>query len=266
MKIRFTIAILLLLIIYSYSQEPLIVAHRGASHDAPENTIPAFELAWQKNADAIEGDFYLTTDGKIVCFHDGNLKRVTGVDLEIKDCSYDQLRDLDAGAWKDEKFKGTRIPTLKQVLDVVPDGKMIYIEIKCGSEIIPAMLKEIEKSGLKDEQIVIISFNESVIKAMREKAPQFKANWLSGFDEDDDGVVTPTLESVLATLNEIKATGFSSSHKLIDKDFIDAFKKTGYEYHVWTVDDTDIANRFKSWGAGSITTNRPEYIRENLNE
>ncbi len=251
--------------ITALASEPLIVAHRGASHDAPENTIPAFELAWQKNADAIEGDFYLTTDGKIVCFHDGNIKRVTGVDLEIKECSYDQLRDLDAGAWKDEKFKGTRIPTLKQVLEVVPDGKMIYVEIKCGPEIIPSMLKEFEKSGLKDEQIVIISFNESVIKAMREKAPQYKANWLSGFKEEN-GVVTPTLESVLATLKDIKATGFSSSHKLIEKDFIDAVKNAGYEYHVWTVDDTDIANRFKTWGAGSITTNRPEFIRENLNE
>src|SRR5210317_1799983 len=93
---------------------PLLVAHRGASGDAPENTLPAFQLAWQQGADAIEGDFRLTSDGQIVCVHDGDTKRVANRTLTVKDTSLDELRQLDVGAWKGTRWEGTRIPTLKE--------------------------------------------------------------------------------------------------------------------------------------------------------
>ena len=89
-----------------------IVAHRGASADAPENTVPAFQLAWERGADRIEGDFFLTSDGVIVCFHDKTTKRLGGGNLKVSSTPYQQLRALDVGAWKDPKWKGTRIPTL----------------------------------------------------------------------------------------------------------------------------------------------------------
>jgi len=83
-----------------------IIAHRGASHFAPENTVSSFKLAWGKNADGIEGDFYLTKDGEIICMHDPTTKRTTGVDFLISDTTYEQLRKLDAGKWRGEKWKG----------------------------------------------------------------------------------------------------------------------------------------------------------------
>ena len=79
---------------------PFLVAHRGASKDAPENTLPAFELAWKQGADAIEGDFYLTKDGKIVCFHDGDTKKITGKKLVVKDSTLAELQALDVGEWR----------------------------------------------------------------------------------------------------------------------------------------------------------------------
>ena len=71
-------------IIAGHAEEPLIVAHRGASRDAPSNTIPAFQLAWKQGADAIEGDFHLSKDGEIVCFHDADTKRVAGTQLVVR--------------------------------------------------------------------------------------------------------------------------------------------------------------------------------------
>jgi len=140
-----------------------IVAHRGASHDAPENTLPAFELAWHQGADAIEGDFHLTSDGEIVCIHDVDTLRVTGSKQIVKDTTLAKLQALDAGAWFKPEFEGTRVPTFAEVAATVPDGRMFYIEVKCGPEIIPALLRGIAESGLEASQIVVISFNAPVI-------------------------------------------------------------------------------------------------------
>ncbi|MCB9949963.1 MAG: hypothetical protein H6824_03175 [Planctomycetaceae bacterium] len=99
-----------------------IVAHRGASYDAPENTLPAFKLAWEKGADAIEGDFYLTKDQQIVCIHDKDTKR-TGKNqpvLTVAESTLAELRKVDVGSWKDAKYKETFIPTIQEVLATVP--------------------------------------------------------------------------------------------------------------------------------------------------
>ncbi|MDB4798829.1 glycerophosphodiester phosphodiesterase [Verrucomicrobia bacterium] len=245
------------------AQEPMIVAHRGASKDAPENTLPAFRLAWEQGADAIEGDFHQTRDGRIVCIHDKDTKKVSDKNLLISDSTLAELRQLDVGAYHGSAFRGTVIPTIAEVFSIVPDQKKIFIEIKSDETIIPILLNEIKKSDLKLEQIVVISFNAKVIQTLKSKAPQYKASWLSGFKTDDTGEIMPTLESVLKTLKEIKAEGFSS-HSDIPRPFIKGIEEHGYEWHVWTVDDLNAARRFKKWGAKSITTNVPEHIKKNL--
>ncbi len=99
----------------------MIVAHRGASYDAPENTLAAFELAWQQGSDGVEGDFYLTADGKIVCIHDRDTQRTGGQKLAVEQSTLSQLRSLEYGGWKDAKYKGEPIPTFEQVLKTVPE-------------------------------------------------------------------------------------------------------------------------------------------------
>ncbi len=246
--------------------EVRIVAHRGASQDAPENTLPAFQLAWEHGADAIEGDFHLTKDGHVVCIHDKNTKRVCDENLVVSEARLDELRKLDVGAGHSKAFKRTAIPTIAEVFASVPEQKMIYVEIKCGPEIIPALLEEIKKSGLQNEQIIVICFHEKVIQELKAKAPNIKASWLSGFKKDRAGNIAPSLQTVLTTLKRIKADGFSSSKDLIDEAFVEGVKESGFEYHVWTVDDVATARRFKEWGAKSITTNVPEVMRKALNK
>ena len=238
----------------------LIVAHRGASADAPENTLPAFNLAWEQGADAIEGDFYLSKDGTIVCIHDGDTKRTSGVTNVIAETTLKNLRKLDVGLWKDEQWKGTQIPTLAEVFKTIPAEKKIYIEVKIGPEIIQPLLKEIEKSGLQDEQIVIISFNPKVVHAAKVHAPQFKAFLLAGLKEDESGKMDPSIEKILAVLKQTGADGLSSNWNVINQSFIQHVIDAGYEYHVWTVNDLETAQRFKKWGAKSITTDVPRNL------
>ena len=246
-------------------QEPFIVAHRGASYDAPENTIPAFELAWKKNADAIEGDFYLTKDNQIVCIHDKSTKRYCRQNLDVAKSTFDQLRRLDVGTYKNPKFRDTRIPSIQEVLATVPEGKKIYVEIKCGPEIIPELQKQLKASGLKPKQIVIIAFNSNVIKKIKSSNPEYKAYWLTSFKEKK-GKLSPTVDQALATLREIRADGISTNHKDLTQKFLSAVKQKGFEFHVWTVNEPDVAKRVQAWGVQSITTDRPALIGKSISE
>ena len=246
-----------------HAAEPFLVAHRGASHDAPENTLPAFELAWKQGADAIEGDFHLTRDGKIVCLHDYDTRRVSGTKRVVKDSTLAELQSLDAGAWFKPEFKGTKLPTLREVAATVPAGKKIYVEVKCGPEIVPAMLEDLAVAGLKDEQIVVISFQAPVIAEVKKARPAYKACWLSSFAKESP--LDPGKDEVLATLREIKADGFSSkADERLDQGFVKAIRDAGFEYHCWTVDDVATARRFLDFGALSVTTNRPDFLRRGL--
>lgn len=260
---RSIIASTLLLLAAVAQANPFIVAHRGASHDAPENTLPAFQLAWKQGADAIEGDFHLTKDGKIICIHDYDTKRVAGTKLIVKDSTLEQLQALDAGKWFRAEFKGTRLPTFAEVAATVPDGRKFYVEVKCGPEIVPALLRGIIESGLDVSQIVVISFNAPVIRELKKQAPGFKACWLSSFEKKSP--LDPATDQVIATLRDIKADGFSSkADARMDAAYIAAIRKAGFEYHCWTVDDPLVGKRFLELGAQSITTNRPAFLRAEL--
>jgi glycerophosphoryl diester phosphodiesterase len=243
-------------IIAGHAEEPLIVAHRGASRDAPGNTLPAFQLAWKQGADAIEGDFHLSKDGEIVCFHDADTKRVAGTQLVVRQSTLAELKQLDVGATHGVAFNGTRIPTIAEVFATIPQGKKIFIEVKCGAEIIPTLLNEIDQSGLTQEQIVVISFNKQVIQQLKIKAPQYKASWLCSFNKQETGEITPALATVLKTLKQIQADGLSSN-TAVPASVIEAVSQQGYEWHVWTINDLKTARRMQALGVLSITTDVP---------
>lgn len=245
----------------------MIVAHRGASFDAPENTLAAFQEAWKQKADAIEGDFYLTKDGHIVCLHDKTTERTTAgaAKLNPAESTLKQLRDLDVGSWKHEKYAGERIPLLEEVLATVPQTGKILIEIKCGPEIVEPLRVVLEKSSLRPEQIVIICFNEEVVKQSREKMPQFKANWLTSYKQNKlTGKWSPGLSAVLKKLESTKATGLGTQGRdeVVTAEFVRDIRKAGIECHVWTVNEADQAKRYAELGFDSITTDKPAEIRK----
>ena len=247
----------------------MIVAHRGASDEAPENTLAAFALAWKRGADAIEGDFYLTRDGQIVAIHDDNTKRTAGVELQVSESTLAELRKLDVGTWKSPTYRGERIPTMGEVLASVPAGKKIFIEIKCGPEIVPALRQVLEASRLRPEQTVVISFEEPVIVAVKKQIPQIKAQWLTGYKQDEKTKQwSPTPDSVLATLERIGADGLDTqgNQEIVSKAFVHRLRAAGYELHVWTVDDPAVARYFQELGVDSITTNLPALIRTSVSQ
>ncbi|MFT5470260.1 MAG: glycerophosphoryl diester phosphodiesterase [Verrucomicrobiales bacterium] len=245
----------------------LIVAHRGASHDAPENTLAAFNLAWEKGADAVEGDFLLTSDGQVVCIHDGTAMRTGGQDLKISETTLTDLQKLEYGAWKDPRWKGEPIPTLAEVLKSIPDGKLFFLEVKGGPVIVPALAAEIRKSELKAEQIVIIAFNAQVIAEAKKALPEIKACWLASFKQDkDSGEWTPSAASIIETLKRIGADGVDCRAELaaVDEGFVKEIRAAGMELHCWTVNNPEQARRLQQLGFDSITTDRPAFIRKAL--
>ncbi len=245
--------------------EPLIVAHRGASDNAPQNTLPSFKLAWEHGADAIEGDFHLTKDGEIVCVHDESTGGVSDINLIVKSSTLEELRRLDVGKSFDQEFQGTMIPTFSEVISTIPEGKKIYIEIKCGPEILPKLFREIENSNLKRKQIVIISFNQDVIREVKIMKPAIKASWLIWFSNDaSTGELKPDFDTTLETLKSIKADGVSFGYNAVDESMIRKFRKAGLECHVWTVDHLETARIFDRWGVKSITTNNPYHMKRYL--
>ena len=244
--------------------KPLVVAHRGASFDAPENTLPAFKLAWKQGADAIEGDFLLTKDKEIVCIHDKTTKRLSDQNLVVAESTLQELRTLDVGSWKNKKYKGTQIPTLQEVLDNIPSGKKIFLEVKCGPEIIPFLIKEIRKANLEADQVRLICFNTEVVKSFKEKMPGYKAYWLSGFRKKN-GSWKPSVEQVMNTLQSCKADGLDSQH-IIPPELSKAVINAGYEWHAWTINDSATAQRLVKRGIESITTDRPKLISLGLRQ
>jgi glycerophosphoryl diester phosphodiesterase len=243
-----------------------IVAHRGASHDAPENTLAAFKLAWEQKADAIEGDFYLTKDQHIVCIHDETTGRVADKDLKVSESNLEDLKALDAGSWKGPAWSNEKIPTIEEVFETIPNGKKIFIEVKCGPEIIPELKTSLENSRLLPEQTVIISFNKEVIRLAKLNIPQVKCFWLTGFRKNKvSGKWEPDIDSILNVLQEIHADGLDCrADDAVTNDFVQSIKDAEMEIHTWTVDDPLKAQELRNLGVESITTNRPGFMRDKL--
>ncbi len=243
-----------------------IVAHRGASHEAPENTLAAFALAWQQNADAIEGDFFLTKDSAIVCIHDKTTGRLADTDLVVAESSLEQLKRLDVGSWKDKKWQGEKIPTIEEVFKTVPDGKKILIEVKCGPEIVPVLKKSLAGNQLTSDQTIVISFEQEVINQVKIQIPDIKAFWLTGFRKNEQsGQWIPDLDTIHDILGKINADGLDCrAGEVITPAFVKSIREADMELHVWTVDDADEAQRLKDLGVKSITTNRPGWLKEQL--
>lgn len=144
-----------------------IVAHRGASDEAPENTREAVEAAWKAGADAVEVDVRLTADGKLAVIHDEDAKRTTGTGAVVAKSTLEDLRKLDAGSWKGPRWKGCRIPTLEEVLATVPRGKRLFVEVKCGAEAVPELARVLRESGRAPREAVVIGFDPETMAAAR---------------------------------------------------------------------------------------------------
>lgn len=237
--------------------QPEFIAHRGASYLAPENTVAAANLAWELGADAVEVDVYLTKDNRVMVIHDKDTKRTCSgkKNLNIADSPSMLLRDLDAGVWKGEQFKGEKIPFLSEIIATVPEGKKLVVEIKCGPEILPALARVVEKGG-KKAQMVFIAFDWKTIVETQKLFPENKCYWLSAIKMGLENKIQQAAENGLA--------GVNLKYSIIDDDVVKLAKENKLEVLTWTVDDPAEAKRLAGIGVAGITTNRPKWLKEEM--
>lgn len=246
----------------------IIVAHRGASYDAPENTIAAFQLAWKQGADGVEGDFHLTSDGHIVCIHDADTERVSGVKRVVAKTSLKMLREMEVGSWKGPQWEGEPIPTFAEVLAAIPEGKQFFIELKTGPQIVEPLAKQLSDYKGDRSKLTIISFYADTITRCNERLPDVKAHWLTSFKrQEGNGDWRPLPQQIAETIrtNGAEGVGMQGRRELLEPSFFAQLREAGVsEFHIWTIDDPQDAQFFKTQGTIGITTNRPAFIRESL--
>lgn len=242
-----------------------IIGHRGASADAPENTLTSMKLAWEQGADAIELDLWLSKDGKLIVFHDTTTKRFDGKTRKISDFTWAETQQLDVGEWKSAQFKGERIPTLESILKTIPKGRRAVLEIKCGPEILPEFSRVLRESGRAPEQLAIISFNFDALKESKKLLPKIDHYLLLDYKKNPKTGKFPELASSIARAKSAGFDGLDLQYQWpITKSFVAEVKSAGLKLVVWTVDDPVIARRLSDAGVDGITTNRPKWLREQL--
>lgn len=240
-----------------------IIAHRGASYDAPENTLAAVMLAWRQDFD-VEIDVHLTADKRIVVIHDKDTKRTAGTKLVVADTAAEELRKLEVGRFKSEEFAGEKIPFLEEVLQTIPPHRKLYVEIKSGPETVPVLEGILRKSG-KLSRIVIIGFDIDVVALAKERMPRTPVYWLKGTEKQKvTNRYIPHDASLIRRAQEKKLDGLDVHFAGVTEEFSRQVRESGLGLYVWTVDDPDEARRLVALGVDGITTNRPAWLAEQL--
>lgn len=265
MKLLFRGSVTLLVLCHTLLPAVEIIAHRGASHDAPENTLAAMKLGWEQNADGVELDLWLSRDGKLLVFHDQDTRRFEKPARNIKDLTLTEARKLDVGAWKDARFQGEPVPALEDILATVPPGKRIVLELKDGPELVPEFVRVLRTSGLKPEQLCVISFQEGTLRASRKSLPEVAHYFLKGYKKDPETGKEPELEPLITLCQDAGFDGLNlHSDWPVTPEFAARVKAAKLKLLIWTVDEADTARRLAAAGVDGITTNRPAFLRAAL--
>ena len=239
------------------ARRTLLIAHRGASHDAPENTHAAFRLAAAQGADGIECDVYLTRDQRIVCIHDSATLRTTGTDLRVEDATWTELRRLDAGRWKHPRYAGERIPLLADVLKELPPHMHIQVELKSGSRILRPLIPILRRLPDYRRRLTVIAFDALLVRALKRAAPDLCALWLTAYRRDENLCWRPNRAEILEALKNSGADGLGSqAHRALSPALARALHARQLLLCAWTVDRPASARRLVRLGVTAITTNR----------
>lgn len=239
----------------------LVIAHRGDSLIAPENTLPAFQSAVEAGADLVELDYLHSADGVPVVIHDDTLDRTTdaksvfgGEKISIGSKSLKDLEQLDAGAWFHPKFAGARLPTLDAALDTIQKGSMTLIERKGGdAKTLVDLLRQ--KNLLND--VVVQAFDWQFLADCHELAPELVLGALGAKEINE------------AKLKQIRATGakvIGWQYLYLTRQRIEHLHAEGFKVWAWTVDEPRWATRLVKWGLDGVITDKPTEIKSLLAE
>lgn len=234
---------------------PLIIAHRGASATAPENTLAAFALAYEQRADMIELDVQLSADGELVVFHDATTERWDGQPRPVSACTLADLRALDIG--------GERVATLAETCAFARQtGIALNVELKRPDIVAQcvALLKEYDLGG----RTLISSFYAAALHELQRIAPAIQRGYLMGHRTYRPDVRARELWPFLA-LQRVHAAAWHPTYQLpLVERVIPLVRRAGYAVNVWTVDDPALMRRLAACGATGIITNMPDLARETL--
>lgn len=232
---------------------PLIEAHRGDSVHAPECTLPAIERAIAVGADRVEVDLRVTRDKHLVILHDDTLDRTTNGRGRVDAHDFEAIRKLDAGSWFGEAFAGTRVPTLREVLDLAKDKVMVDIDLKVA-EAVPQMVADIKDAGMLD-QVLITGDIPACVEAIRKLEPTITMY-------SEAGGVTEGIP--IARKHQLPGLNFA--YTILTPEFIRQAHLHGLAITAWTVNEADRIRELAEWGVDAIMTDAPEMAIRVLSE
>lgn len=238
----------------------LNIAHRGASGHAPENTMAAFERCIELGATAIETDVQMTSDGSLVLIHDESLARTAGSPKLVKDVTLEELRRLDAGSWFDPAFRGERVPTLRELLELVkPYSLLLNLELKNGVVPYPgleeAVVEEVRRFGMSD-RVILSSFNHYSLVKCKRLAPEVRTGilYMEGLYEPWDYA------------SRIGAEALHAYHYAVLPEWVAQAAERGIAYHPFTVNELAEMRRLLAAGVSGIITDYPDRLAELLKD
>jgi glycerophosphoryl diester phosphodiesterase len=241
------------LLVTAPPDEPtIVIAHRGASAAAPENTLAAMARAIEDDADMVELDVQETSDGEVVVIHDSDIMRLARDPRKVWTMTAAEITTVDVGAGFSRRFRGETIPRLADVLALCRGRIRMDIELKSyghNQRLEERVAGLVEAAGMQDE-IVIMSLDHKMIRRMQELRPDWTVGLLTAV--------------AIGDLPRFPADFLAVSSKLATPSLIRQAHRQGREVYVWTVDDPQQMSRFLSYGADGLITNRPEIARRVL--
>lgn len=247
-----------------FEKKPLLFAHRGVSSLAPENTLASFKLAKEMGIPGIELDIHPCKTGELVVFHDDNVKRICGKDVSIEELSLKEIKDLDAGIWKDKKFANEKIPTLRELFECLGNEVYYDIEIKHRSKEragVEEKLAELVREFKLENKIVISSFNPFPLKWAKEVMPTIPTGIIYCNDAELPKILRLGEGKWIASCDFLKP-----QHTKVNPVSV-FFNKTlgGRKIIPWTVDSKEVAKKLLKDGVTGLISNRPQDLIELCN-
>ncbi|HLY28231.1 MAG TPA: glycerophosphodiester phosphodiesterase family protein [Aggregatilineales bacterium] len=237
-----------------YRHTSLILAHRGASHDAPQNTLAAFQLARKMGADGVELDTSLSRDGVPVVIHDLTLDATTNGSGPVRSLDLKALRELDAGSRFSPTFKGERIPTLDEAFEAIGPDLVVNIELKTVSWRADGLEKAaaaVIRRHNAAKRVIVSSFNPFALRRFRTVASEIPLGFLYSPDE-------PIYLRNGWLLAGFKYEARHPHHAIIDANYVAWAKAHGYRINTWTVDDPARIVALRDLGVDAIISNQPD--------